>query len=119
MNRAAREREEQQAAAAGILTYKDAGYHHPNSRGSSLGGKSPAPRDGTGALSNSFQIKDTEPRRIGVSDGQFVVLDETVPGEFHGHVRTWEELQQLKDFKLIKEALLARGLIDKRGRILK
>jgi hypothetical protein len=38
------------------------------------------------------QIKSTSPRRLGYSEGQLVVLDQTSPGVFHGHVRTYSEL---------------------------
>ena len=62
--------------------YEDAPYH--TSTGNSV--KSPKPIDGQAALDNSIQIKPTSPRRLGYSNGQFVVLDETRPGLYHGHV---------------------------------
>ena len=80
--------------------YEDAGYHHPNSQGA----KSKSPKNGQKALNNSVEVEDSS-GRVGVSDGEFVVLKETSPGKYHGHVRNWEELtgdmqEALKKYKL-------------------
>lgn len=97
--------------------YQDAGYHHKNSTGNGKNGKSPAPKDGQMALDNSIEIQGAH-RRVGVSNGQIVILDRTSEGAYHGHVRTWEELCSEKDPK-IKQALIRSGLVNKAGKILK
>ncbi len=56
--------------------------------------KSAAPTNEQSALDNSFSIGNNTTRRIGVSNGEFVVFDETSSGVFHGHVRQWSELTQ-------------------------
>lgn len=72
------------------------------------------PIDGQTALDQSELVQETMPRRIGVSSGQFVVLDRGLHNEFNGHVRTWQELSTR-----MRMALLSEGLIDNNGRILK
>lgn len=89
--------------------YEDAPYHHANSRGV----KNPAPKDGQGALDNSIQITGTSPRRIGVSDGEIVVLTRHGDGLFHGHVRLWNEL-----VPEMKAALEQANLVNNKGKIL-
>ena len=80
--------------AGPCLIYEEAPKHHQNA-GPGIGD---APTNGQAALSNSVQVKDTSPRRVGVdpNTGQIVVFDETHPGQgrYHGHVRTWDELTQ-------------------------
>lgn len=67
-------------------TYGKADYHS----GQTTGKKNPEPKDGQFALDNSVPIGDNTTRRVGIdSNGDFVVLDETAPGTFHGYVRTW------------------------------
>lgn len=67
-------------------TYEKADYHS----GQTTGGKNPAPKDGQFALDNSTSIGENTTRRVGLdSNGDFIVLDETSPGTFHGHVRGW------------------------------
>ncbi len=76
----------------------------------------PEPKNGQAALNNSVSVKDvTTNRRIGIdpSTGEIVVLDDTNIGQYHGHVRTWDQLSQQ-----MKNALVDDGLIDKRGRII-
>ena len=68
--------------------YENAPYHHMNSTGR----KSPAPVDGQKALDYSVFVcmnENGKPRRIGLSYGQLVALDQTRPGFFHGHTRDW------------------------------
>jgi len=90
--------------------YKDAPYHTKN--GNAI--KSPRPKNGQKALDNSFPIKETSKRRIGISEGEFVVLDETSPGLYHGHVRTWQELKDT-----IQNILIDNGLVRDNGKIIK
>ena len=88
-------------------TYKKAPYHN---KGNSV--KSPAPLDGQAALDNSRQISVNSPRRIGISNNQFVVLDQTTPGIFHGHTRTWDQLTSD-----MKNVLIDWGVVNHRGKL--
>jgi hypothetical protein len=66
--------------------YEKADYHS----GQTTGKKNPAPKDGQFALDNSVPISQNTHRRIGLDcNGDFVVLDETSLGKFHGHIRKW------------------------------
>lgn len=89
--------------------YEDAGYHHANSRGK----KSPAPKDGQGALDHSVQISNESPRRIGVSEGEIVILTRHGDGLFHGHVRLWNQLMPE-----MKNVLEKAKLVNGKGKIL-
>jgi hypothetical protein len=64
------------------------------------------------ALNNSVSIGKNTTRRVGISNNQFVVFDETSKGVFHGHVRTWAELSQS-----MQSALRKAGLVTKKGKI--
>jgi len=46
-------------------------------------------------------------------NNQFVVLDQTSPGVYHGHVRLWKELGQD-----MKNALIRGGYVNVRGKII-
>jgi len=100
--------------------YEDAGYHHKNSKGNGYRGKSAAPKNGQKALDSSTPIpkegdsKNDSKRRIGVSDGEIVVLNETQPGEWHGHVRQWNELRQE-----MRNVLKKQGWATNKGKIIK
>ena len=89
---------------------EDADYHHQNSRGVKYGGKSPAPKEGQKALDKFILVKEKGPikleTRIGVEDDRFVVFDEQAPGEFHGHLRPFEDLSPE-----MKKALYDEGII--------
>ncbi len=98
--------------------YEDAFYHHFNSVGNNSGGKSKAPQDGLGALHNSVRIDKygNSAERIGVSHGEFVVLDYTCHDsygncKFHGHVREWKELDDG-----MKRRLKEAGIITWNGK---
>jgi len=73
------------------------------------------PKDGQAALDRSVQVKPTSPRRVGVdpANGEIVVLDQTSPGTFHGHVRSWDQLTDAQ-----RNALVKNKLTDKRGNII-
>ncbi|WP_314062540.1 hypothetical protein [uncultured Vagococcus sp.] len=89
--------------------YEDASYH--SSKGNST--KSKKPKNGQDALDNSVPLKEaTTDRRVAVSEGEFVVLDKTVTGQFHGHVRSWEELSEK-----MKAVLIKTGKVNKKGKI--
>ena len=93
--------------------YEDASYHHKNSKNT----KSQAPKNGQEALNNSELVKEkgntNYQRRIGISEGEFVILDETGNRVFHGHVRDWNELT-----REMKDILIQKQLVTKKGRIL-
>lgn len=89
--------------------YEDAPYHHTNSRGK----KSPAPKDGQGALDSSIPIEGSE-SRISLHDGEFVVLRPTRPGLYHGYVSTWKDLQPK-----MKNSLSNAKLVSLSGKILR
>ena len=87
--------------------YEKASYHN---KGNSV--KSAAPINGQAALNNSYSIGSNTTRRIGISNNQFVVFDETSPGVFHGHVRQWSELTQT-----MKNILWDMGVVTRSGKI--
>lgn len=78
------------------------------------GRKNKAPKDGQTALDNSIPIGNNTTRRVGISNGEFVVLDEITKGVFHGHVRSWDELSSKMKAELIKA-----GMVNKKGKIIK
>lgn len=51
--------------------------------------------------------------RIAIEEDYFVVLYETSPGVFHGHVRTWGQLEPA-----MRYTLQQAGLVSKSGEIL-
>jgi hypothetical protein len=51
-------------------------------------------------------------RISGIINREFVVLDKTSDGLYHGHVRSWGELDQ-KMQAILRKA----GLVDKKGNI--
>lgn len=96
--------------------FDNAPYHGRTSQAGPQGVKSAAPADGPAALRNSFRLSDTTTRRIGhdAGSGQFVVLDRTRDGLWHGHVRTWDELNQA-----MCNALIRNGVTSPRGKIIR
>lgn len=103
--------------------YSDAGYHHFQSTGKI---KSRGPKSGIEAVNNSAEvlnkggIQHQNKQRIGISNGEFVVLNRTHKGAtraediFHGHVREWKDLGDE-----IQKALKKARLTDDNGKILK
>ncbi|MFF3669892.1 polymorphic toxin-type HINT domain-containing protein [Microtetraspora malaysiensis] len=81
------------------------------------GNAAPGPKDGQTALDNSVGIGPNTTRRVGIDkdNGEFVIFDETHPGQdiYHGHVRKWSELSQQQ-----KNALIDAGLVTRRGKML-
>lgn len=61
-----------------------------------------------------MSISENTTRRVGVSNGEIVVLDETGNGIFHGHVRSWDDLTNQ-----MKIALIKGGLVVRKGNIIK
>ena len=88
--------------------YEDASYH---TTGNPV--KSARPINGQAALDNSIQINPTSPRRIGTSNNQFVVLNQTSPGLYHGHVRAWGDLSNS-----MRSALIKAGKATIKGKII-
>ncbi|MFZ4099096.1 MAG: hypothetical protein ACOYKZ_02055 [Chlamydiia bacterium] len=87
----------------------DAEYHtHPRP------GKSPAPKNGQEALDNSQPTSGK--RRVGISDGEFVVQCPTSAGEWHPHVRPWDGPVGERLTDDMRKALQNAGMADKRGR---
>jgi hypothetical protein len=105
--------------------YEASPKHGTAERMTQKGVSSRAPVHGQDALDNSVKIKDTSPRRVGIDyeTGEFAVFDEThspgqlspqqTTGVYHGHVRTWEELDQQ-----MKNALIRSGMVNRGGKIL-
>lgn len=88
--------------------YENAPYH--TNFGNFI--KSKAPCNGQRALDNSISLGKNTSRRIGISDGEIVILDQTSPGLFHGHVRSWNDLTQI-----MKNVLTEANLVTSRGKI--
>lgn len=63
-------------------------------------------------MDNSLSIGENTDRRIGISEGEFVVLDKTQEGEYHGHVREWNQLSEN-----MKNVLRKSGKVNKKGKI--
>ena len=89
--------------------YEKADYH--GNKNNAI--KNKAPNKGQEALDNSVAISPNTTRRVGISDGEIVVFDETTSGIFHGHVRSWNELSEA-----MKVALRKSGKVNKKGKII-
>lgn len=44
--------------------------------------------------------------RVGISEGEFVILSETSPNRYHGHIRQWKDLS-----RGMKNGLYNHGLV--------
>ncbi|WP_317367270.1 hypothetical protein [uncultured Tyzzerella sp.] len=94
-------------------TYKNGRYEKADYHGKiDNNRKSKAPIDGQDALDNSIEISNNTKRRIAISNNEIVILDETINGIYHGHVRKWEDL----DPKM-RAVLIRAGLLNKKGKI--
>jgi|SRR5581483_609724 len=87
--------------------YKDAGYHHPNSRGR----KSPSPKDGQRCLDYSLPYINNQ--RIAIEGDTFIVLKQTSPGKFHGHTIEWGDI-----LEKMQKILQRKGYVKKSGKII-
>ena len=78
-------------------------------------GVSPGPMNGQDALDWSVEIGPNTDRRVGIDydTGEFAVFDQTQAGEYHGHVRGWDALDQK-----MQNALIQAGMVNRRGKIL-
>jgi hypothetical protein len=65
-------------------------------------------------LKQSIELPGNTTRRIAIDkkSGEFVIFDETLNGEFHGHVRDWKSLDNSMQGLLRK-----LKLVDKKGRM--
>ncbi|MBL1229826.1 hypothetical protein IW492_11345 [Enterococcus sp. BWB1-3] len=90
--------------------YEDAPYH--TNVGNSV--KSKKPIDGQHALDNSVPISANTDRRVAISNGEIVILDQTSTGLDHGHVEEWTEVY------INTQTLLRKlGWVNKKGKIIK
>lgn len=78
-------------------------------------GVGPQPGDGQLALDNSVSYKPTSNSRVGIdpTTDEIVVLDDTNDGTYHGHVETWNQLDQKQ-----QNALVEDGFVNRKGRII-
>ena len=88
--------------------YKDAPYHHKNS----CNGKSKSPDDGQRCLDYSLPTKTGQ--RIAIEGDVFVVLRQTIPGEYHGFKVNWEDLHHS-----LQRVLRKHGFVKQTGKIIK
>jgi hypothetical protein len=96
--------------------YKGVGYHGSKHNGR----KSAAPKDGQKALDNSVEVNKISGSRVGISEDEIVILNRTSPGEYHGHVRTWQELEaEGPASQEIRNTLQKNGLVKSNGKIIK
>ena len=97
-----------------LQRFDNAPYHGRSPQPGPQGVKSAVSTDGLAALRTSFRLSENTSRRIGfdAASKQFVVLDRTREGLWHGHVRTWDELNQA-----MRSALVRHGATTVRGRI--
>ena len=78
-----------------------------------------SPDNGQEALDNSVVYSPNSNNRVGISEGNFVVLDcdndnpNPTQRRYHGHLRAWDSLEQD-----MKNALINANLVDQRGNIL-
>lgn len=82
------------------------------------GRKNPAPRNGQLALDHSIELGGNSRRRMALQPEDpsrpFVVLDRTAEGVYHGHSRSWAELDQR-----MRQSLINAGIVNRQGRILR
>jgi len=93
------------------LRFEPSPKHGPVARGNISAG----PQHGQDVLDFSLQVKPTSPRRIGIDydTGAFNVFDQTSPGVFHGHVRTFEQLTPE-----MQRTLIDAGMVTRKGKII-
>lgn len=64
-------------------------------------------------LGKQTQLEDTLRRRVSASKGQIVILDETSPSIYHGHVKEWHDLSER-----MQNILIDNGYVSRSGEIL-
>ena len=92
------------------LLYEGASYHGKEKQGA----KNSAPTRGQRALEDSFDLGSNTDRRVGYDfdNDEIIVFDKTLGNKYHGHVRSWEELEQK-----MKNVLQKNDIFDHRGRV--
>jgi hypothetical protein len=65
-------------------------------------------------IRRKYKIPLQEEVGVDAANSEIVVLDQTSEGEFHGHVRTWDELTSQ-----MQNALKEAGLTTSNGAIIK
>lgn len=90
------------------LEYADPPYH--TSKDNNL--KRRKPTSGQQALESSIKFKPTSNRKVGydIETSEFVVFDNTERHIYHGHVRSWSEL----DVRM-QNALIQQGIVNRIG----
>ncbi|WP_051965318.1 hypothetical protein [Rickettsia tamurae] len=75
--------------------------------------KNPASKDPKAALKNAYKISNDTERLIAVDikNDQFVIFDNTSGNVYHGHIRTYKEIE--------RNAVLKNNLIKTNGKIIK
>jgi len=102
------------------FTYEAGGKHKNKVYSSAKGIVNPEPKDPLNVLQNYSVWIDpnTTTRRVGVDplNKEFVIFDETKVGQrvYHGHTRTWKELNSKAKNRLIKS-----GLVDAKGNLIR
>jgi RHS repeat-associated protein len=95
------------------LRWEPSPKHGPTQRGRAA----PEPADPEGSLQRSVPLGPNTTRRVSAdpANKEFSIFDETHPGTgiYHGHARSWDQLNQQQ-----KNALIRGGLADRKGRIL-
>ncbi len=95
--------------------YRDASYHTPG--GSRM--KGPRPKNGQRALDNSVSLGRNSTGRVGISEGEIVVLRRTSERLYHGYVETWDSLKgRGNGNQAIRNALTENRLISRAGKII-
>ncbi|MFK7824842.1 MAG: polymorphic toxin-type HINT domain-containing protein [Oligoflexales bacterium] len=88
--------------------------HRKNVSQGKGGCANPEPTNPQKALDNSVEMEGNSSRRVSVDkeNGEFSVFDEHTSGKFHGHTRSWDQLNQR-----MKNALIKSGKVTPRGKI--
>ena len=64
-------------------------------------------------MNNCVDVKGERTAKVGISEGEFVVLKETSQGKHHGYASAWKDLPDN-----MKEALIKHNLAISKGKIL-
>lgn len=95
--------------------YRDASYHTNNCDGI----KGPRPKNGQAALDNSVSLGRNSTGRVGISEGEIVILRKTSERLYHGYVETWDKLSiKGSAAQAIRNALTENKLVSQSGKII-
>ncbi|MFQ3609623.1 MAG: hypothetical protein SNJ55_13395 [Chloroherpetonaceae bacterium] len=75
----------------GGRSFQGSPKHHRNSRGKV--GKNPSNPEK--ALKKAVRVSPNSPRLVSadIETGEFIVFSKTLDGTYHGHIRSWEQLE--------------------------